>query len=45
MGTVGGIGEEKDGESLNDEKDSDLVEWDGPNDPANPYNWYLLCFI
>ena len=25
-----------------DEKsDSDLVDWDGPNDPANPMNWPL----
>jgi len=21
-------------------KDPNLVDWDGPNDPANPYNWY-----
>jgi hypothetical protein len=22
-----------------EEKDPNLVEWDGPDDPANPYNW------
>lgn len=23
------------------EKDPNLVEWDGPKDPKNPYNWYF----
>lgn len=23
------------------EGQSDLVEWDGPNDPDNPHNWYV----
>ena len=22
------------------ERDPNLVEWDGPDDPQNPYNWY-----
>jgi hypothetical protein len=22
-----------------EKKDPNLVEWDGPNDPMNPYNW------
>lgn len=26
------------------EKDPNLVEWDGPNDPANPYNWYVVAY-
>lgn len=26
------------------EKDPNLVEWDGHNDPANPYNWYVLAY-
>jgi hypothetical protein len=26
------------------EKDPYLVEWDGPNDPENPYNWYVLTY-
>jgi hypothetical protein len=46
MGNVGGVDEEEDGESGgNSDKDPDLVEWDGPNDPANPYNWYLILVI
>lgn len=28
------------GEKL-DEKDPNLVEWEGPDDPANPHNWSL----
>lgn len=27
------------GGNLPDEKDRDLVDWDGPNDPGNPHNW------
>jgi hypothetical protein len=23
------------------EPDPNLVEWDGPDDPHNPYNWYI----
>ena len=33
---------EKDPEALHDvveQQNSDLVDWDGPNDPANPMNW------
>jgi hypothetical protein len=25
----------------NVERDPNLVEWEGPDDPNNPYNWYL----
>lgn len=24
-----------------EEQDPDIVDWDGPNDPANPQNWYV----
>ncbi len=23
------------------EQDPNIVDWDGPNDPANPQNWYV----
>ena len=36
---IGGEGGVPDDEVQNGEKDPNLVEWDGPNDPANPYNW------
>jgi hypothetical protein len=26
------------------EKDPNLVEWDGPKDPANPFNWYVSSY-
>ncbi len=32
-----GAGEEETGESSEDE--ANIVFWDGPDDPANPYNW------
>lgn len=39
IGGEGGLPDEEVEE--NGEKDDNLVEWDGPNDPANPYNWYV----
>lgn len=43
---IGGEGGPIPGEDvhISTEKDPDLVEWDGPNDPANPYNWYVLAY-
>ena len=42
---IGGEGEFPDEKiekiEKNGEKDPNLVEWDGPHDPANPYNWYI----
>ena len=37
-GDGGGVSDEK---SRNGDKNPNLVEWNGPNDPANPYNWYF----
>ena len=39
---IGGVGGVEDEPEINEttEKDPNLVEWDGPNDPRNPYNWY-----
>lgn len=25
-----------------DEPDANIVDWDGPDDPANPQNWYVF---
>jgi hypothetical protein len=38
-GEGGPIPDEEEEVDPNAEKDPNLVEWDGPNDPANPYNW------
>jgi len=39
---IGGEGESFPDEGMpQSEKDPNLVEWDGPNDPANPYNWSI----
>ena len=27
-------------EEQTEEKDPNIVDWDGPDDPQNPYNWY-----
>jgi hypothetical protein len=39
IGGVGGVEDEPEIDQTA-EKDPNLVEWDGPNDPKNPYNWY-----
>lgn len=43
---IGGEGGPIPGEDVNvsTEKDPNLVEWDGPSDPVNPYNWYVLAY-
>jgi hypothetical protein len=38
IGGEGGI-EDDDGREETPGKDPNLVEWDGPDDPNNPYNW------
>lgn len=38
IGGVGGVEDEPEIDQTA-EKDPNLVEWDGPNDPKNPYNW------
>ena len=40
---IGGEGGIEDGEVQRPagEKDPNLVEWDGPDDKNNPYNWYI----
>jgi hypothetical protein len=40
---IGGEGTFEDDEpeaAAGGERDPNLVEWDGPEDPHNPYNWY-----
>lgn len=33
------IDEEKAGDSAQTPADPNVIDWDGPNDPANPLNW------
>jgi hypothetical protein len=39
IGGEGGIEDPEHEKHEIGEKDPNLVEWDGPNDPKNPYNW------
>ena len=39
IGGEGGIEDPEHEKIQTGEKDPNLVEWDGPNDPKNPYNW------
>lgn len=39
IGGEGGIEDPEHEKHETGEKDPNLVEWDGPNDPKNPYNW------